>query len=624
MCAITGIFRFQGRITPAESVGIRRMLAAQAHRGPDDEGLFIHDRTLLGHRRLSILDTSSAGHQPFPNPDGSVQVVFNGEIYNFRELRRDLEAAGRRFVSQTDTEVLVHGYEVWGVEGLLSRLRGMFAFALFDAAPGRGGPKLILARDRFGIKPLYYFQDPEKIVFASEVRALVAGRLAAGEIDSGGLLQFLQLGSVPAPRTTRRGIRSLPAGHVLVLKETPGEPRPYWFLAKMLEAAPDPMPHAEAVRRARRLLEDTVKHHLISDVPLGIFLSGGIDSSALVGLASAVGAQDLTTLSVTFEESAYNEASFARRVAEHYGTKHHEVQVRYAEFREELPQILAAMDQPTVDGVNTYIVSKAAREAGLTVVLSGLGADELFSGYRHLRRARQIEARLRAAALVPGFLRRLFLREAEPLIKGIFPRLARKTWCLEHITAATPWWIARGLFSPAQSAALTGASQEDCRRAQMDAAPPEALRGLSPEERVRYLEYALYLQNQLLKDSDVMSMAHSLELRVPFMDHELVAGILKLPTGGKLSSPVPKRLLVEAMGPDFPREVWARPKQGFTFPLDAWLRRDNGEFEAMAVDRTPLERSAVRKVWSDFRAGRQHWSRAWMTVIAARFYGGAS
>jgi asparagine synthase (glutamine-hydrolysing) len=621
MCAIAGIFRFQGRITPEESESVRRMIAAQTHRGPDDEGLFRHERILLGHRRLSIVDTSPAGHQPFSNPDGSVQLVFNGEIYNFRELRRDLETVGRVFVSKTDTEVLVHGYEVWGVEGLLHRLRGMFAFAIFDSGSSHGGPTLILARDRFGIKPLYYFQDREKIVFASEVQALKKGGLVPQELNPDVLEYFLLLGSVPAPWTTLKGVQSLPAASFMVVRDAPSEPETYWNLGDVLRKTADPLPHEEAVRRARQLLLETVEQHLVSDVPLGIFLSGGVDSSALVGLSKVVRPKDLVTLAVTFEESQYNEARFARRVAQHYGTDHREIRVTSQEFKTNLPKIFAAMDQPTVDGINTFMVSRAAREAGLTVVLSGLGADELFSGYRHLRHARQIEARLRMAALIPDSIRRILLREAHPLIKLVFPKLARKAWCLDPLTAATPWWIARGLFSPLQIAALTGISEEESRRTQLDVAPPEALRGLPPEERVRYLDYALYLRNQLLKDSDVMSMAHSLELRVPFMDHELVAGILALPSGTERTPPVPKRLLVEAMGSDFPRDVWARPKQGFTFPLDSWLRHDHGELEAAALERTPLERRTVSQVWADFRAGRMHWSRPWMTVVAARFYG---
>jgi len=616
MCGIAGIYRFHGTMLPGDVGALQSMTRAQAHRGPDDEGIFQHDRVLLGHRRLSILDTSSAGHQPFSNGDGTVQVVFNGEIYNFRELRRDLETAGRRFVSRTDTEVLVHGYEVWGAEGLLSRIRGMFAFAIFDASPGRGGPRLILARDRFGIKPLYYFQDHEKIVFASEVRALTAGGLVPEGMDPNGLRQFLQLGSVPAPFTTRKDVRSLPAGNVLALRDSPGEPRPYWSLAEILRVPPDPLSHEDAVARTRQLLETTVEQHLISDVPLGIFLSGGIDSSALVGLASAVRPKDLVTLSVTFEEPAYNEAAFARRVAEHYRTNHREILMRAADFKTRLPKIFDSMDQPTLDGVNTYIVSQAAREAGLTVVLSGLGADELFSGYRHLQRAQAIDALVRLAGRVPGPLRRSLIRAVGPVARILFPRLSRKLWCFEDISAATPWWLARGLFSPAQIAALLGADTKV-----VPGTPFGALETLSPEGKIRYLEYQLYLQNQLLKDSDVMSMAHSLELRVPFMDHELVQGVLRLPSGSERRPLIPKRLLVEAMGQDFPREIWERPKQGFTFPIGEWMKQDGGELEAMALENSPLEKKAVRAVWTDFRAGRLHWSRPWMTVVAARFYG---
>jgi asparagine synthase (glutamine-hydrolysing) len=621
MCAITGMFRFQGRTTPAEFAAVRRMITAQTHRGPDDEGLFSHDRALLGHRRLSIVDTSHAGHQPFSSPDGSVQLVFNGEIYNFRELRGELEAASRTFVSRTDTEVLVHGYEVWGVEGLLHRLRGMFAFAIFDASPSRGGPRIVLARDRFGIKPLYYFQDPEKIVFASEMQALKAGQLIPGEIERRSLIHFLQLGSVPAPYTTQKGVHSLPAGAFMVLSDSPGQAQTYWDLAKVLEAPKEKCSHEEAVSRTRQLLKTTIEQHLISDVPLGIFLSGGIDSSALVGLASDIRPRNLVTLAISFDESAYNEAPFARQVADHYGTQHRDIPVHHADFMASLPKIFAAMDQPSLDGVNTFFISKAAHEVGLTVVLSGLGADELFSGYRHLQRSRQIDTWVRLADRIPDSLRRVLLRSFLPAAQTLFPRLSRKMWCLGDISAATPWWLARGLFSPPVIADLLGQDEGEVSQAEYVAGPPAILEELTPEGRIRYLEYQLYLQNQLLKDSDVMSMANSLELRVPFMDHELVEGVLPLPSESERSPWVPKRLLVEAMGPDFPHEVWQRPKQGFTFPMDTWMKQSGGELEAMALENTPLEKKAVQEVWKQFHAGRLHWSRPWMTVVAARFYG---
>jgi asparagine synthase (glutamine-hydrolysing) len=497
----------------------------------------------------------------------------------------------------------------------------MFAFALFDATTAHGGPRLLLARDRFGIKPLYYFQDRERVVFSSEVRALLSGGLVPDTVDPEGLLQFLQLGSVPAPLTTMKGVRAMPAAHYIVVQNGSIETKCYWDLADVLSAEPAALSHDAAVAETRRVLEETVSQHLLSDVPLGIFLSGGIDSSALVGLASAVRPSGLVTLAITFEEDAYNEAAYALRVARHYHTDHREILLRHGDFRAEFPRIFKAMDQPTLDGVNTYFVSKAARAAGLTVVLSGRGADELFSGYRHLQRAQEIDRLLRAVAAVPGWLRRPLLDCASPVARRFFPRAANKLWCLRNISSATPYWLARGLFSPSAIGRLLGSGIEEVRRSSFRLGPEAVLDNLSPEQRIRFLEYRQYLQNQLLKDSDVMSMAHSLELRVPFLDHELISRVLRMPGQAQSTPRIPKRLLVEAMGPDFPREVWQRPKQGFTFPIGEWMKQDGGELEAMALEGTPLEKAAVRDVWADFRAGRLHWSRPWMTVVAARFYG---
>ncbi|MFA5976305.1 MAG: asparagine synthase (glutamine-hydrolyzing) [Elusimicrobiota bacterium] len=622
MCGIAGLFRTQGVVAPPEIQGVERMLDAQLHRGPDDQGLFRHPQALLGHRRLSILDTSSAGRQPMANEDQTVQVVFNGEIYNFQDLRRELETAGHRFVSRTDTEVLVHGYEAWGMEGLLEHLRGMFAFALLDLS-ARSGPRLFLARDRFGIKPLYYYQDHEKILFASEVRAMQASGLIPDRLNAESLLRFLELGSVPAPLTTVQKVWSLPAGHYLSLGRGPVEPTNYWDLARVLDQPVRPVTRLEAVEETRRQLLDAVQGHLISDVPLGIFLSGGIDSSSLTALASRLQPGHVTTLSVLFDEPAYDEGRYARLVARQYGTDHREIRVRRQAFEDELPRMLAAMDQPTLDGINTYVVSKAAHEAGLKVVLSGLGGDELFSGYRHLHHARWIGAAVRGISCVPPGVRGPLLSLVESLSRPSHPGVADKLWCLRDMDPASPYRLFRALFPPERIAGLLGVSVRDTERARWVPEGVDVLKRFPEEERLRLLEFDHYLQNQLLKDSDVMSMAHSLELRVPFLDHRLVEEILRLPPDVRRSSQS-KGLLVEAMGPEFPREVWDRPKQGFTFPFGEWFRQKADDFEAMALEHTPLERKAVQAIWAGVRAGRLHWSRAWATVIVARFYGGSN
>ena len=354
MCGIAGLFRAGGGIGPEDVRAVERATAAQRHRGPDDSGMYEDSRAVLGFRRLSIIDLSPAGHQPMGNEDGSVWVVYNGEIYNYRELRPELVARGHVFRSQSDTEILIHGYEEWGIEGLLERLRGMYALALYDSRKAL----CILARDRFGIKPLYYHQGPrqERLTFASEVKALVRSGLAPDERNREGIIGFLLFGSVPSPLTSVRGVECLPAGHYLVAGREGTSVHKYW---DMHAAAAGSGGESEADLAA--VLQDAVSRHLISDVPVGIFLSGGVDSAGLVALARHSRSR-ISTLTVVFDEKEFSEAALARRVAERFGTDHQEVRVTGEDFIAELPKLLAAMDQPTNDGVNTYFVSRAARQ----------------------------------------------------------------------------------------------------------------------------------------------------------------------------------------------------------------------------------------------------------------------
>jgi hypothetical protein len=349
------------------------MADSQVHRGPDGAGMFQDRQAVLGHRRLAIIDLSAAGHQPMSNEDGSVWISFNGEIYNFGDLRAEL--VGRHcFRSSTDTEVLLHGYEQWGIEGLLERLRGMFALALWEP----GTRRLTLARDRLGIKPLYYHNANGSVAFASEVRALLRSGIVSDEADPEALSQFLLFGSVPSPLTTAKAVRCLPPGHYAVATDRGVDLRKYWELGYPDTRCPAPDAGKGELEELRARLERSVREHLISDVPLGVFLSGGVDSAAIVALASRVRKdQRLTTLTVAFGEKGFDESQDALRIAHRFNTHHHELLVTSEDFAQEMPAFLAGMDQPTNDGVNTWFVSKAARQCGLTVVLSGLGGDEI-------------------------------------------------------------------------------------------------------------------------------------------------------------------------------------------------------------------------------------------------------
>lgn len=644
MCGIAGIFRLTGPPSVEDAVAVLRMLDAQIHRGPDDWGLVLpdtlgadpdlrrlllsrpsspeHVRTypapgagpsaILGTRRLSIIDLSSRGRMPMGSGDRR-WIAHNGEIYNHQALRADLAAGGAEFRSSTDTEVILGGYAAWG-DRVLQRLRGMFALAVFEAAPH---PRLLLARDRLGIKPLYYHQDRERLIFASEVRALLRSGMVPDETNADALIRFLQWGSVPVPHTTIKDVLALPAGHSLALDADGTRLEPYGDPAAgpRESQALARLGRPEVVARTRALLEEAVRLHLTSDVPLGVFLSGGIDSSGLVALSSRLLDAPVTTLSVVFDEPGYSEAAYARAVAARYGTDHREVRLRAGDVFEALPRFFAAMDEPTVDGVNTWFISEAARRSGLTVVLSGTGGDEVFLGYAHLRRGVLLHRLRTMLATLPAPLRRALLlgvRRAGAMVgRAGLERLEY----LERPSAESLYLAVRGLFGPGQIRDLLELGETE---------PAEWVAGSSIADDQRTadalarLEFAHYLQNQLLKDTDVMGMAHSLEIRVPYLDHELVRWVVGLPRSMKLGGARHKPLLVDALD-GLPREIWARPKMGFTFPFAPWMRERAAELEAISLEGKLLHRKAVEGVWSDFRHGRLHWSRAWALVVLARF-----
>jgi len=606
MCGIAGLAR-TGGLAPDDANSVTRMLNAEIRRGPDGEGLWCGPDVALGHRRLSIIDLSAAGTQPMANEDGSVRVTFNGEIYNYRELHADLAGAGHIFRSQTDTEVIVHGYEQWGIEGLLGRLRGMFAFGLYDMRRG-----LILARDRLGIKPLYYAEKSGLVVFASEVRALLQSGQIPADRDRKAMTGFLMLGAVPQPRTIIKGVRCLPPGSWVECSSDSVVERRYWDLRETVSTQT-----TESDDQLGLILNDVVKRHLISDVPLGVFLSGGVDSAALVALTSRVREQHgttLSTLTVVFDEHQYSEASPAAAIARRFNTDHREIRVTSADFHNELPKFLAAMDQPTNDGVNSWFVSKAAREAGLTVVLSGLGGDEVFWGYKHYRRL----ANGFWIGRCPGAIRDLLAGGACAWgrLRGR-ENWMRAGWLRDGFTSDRMYLMMRGFFAPEQIERLMDATPAELKEAVEETFGLLAADKQPSPGSVNYLEMKRYLHDQLLRDTDVFSMAHSIEARVPFLDHVLVERLWNTSPEKKLDGRVNKPLLVRAVADRAVAEAGARPKRGFTFPMARWLNASAGEMLEIAESGS-LARGAVRECWKEFAAGRMHWSRAWaLTVVGA-------
>jgi asparagine synthase (glutamine-hydrolysing) len=594
MCGIAGL------ISPTpETVGVvQAMVAAMHHRGPDGGGLWVEGsgkiapgdprplqgRVLLGNRRLSILDLSAAGDQPMSNEDGTVWVAFNGEVYNFLDLRATLERLGHRFRSWTDTETVVHAYEEWGAD-CVARLRGMFALAVVDTrttTPTGGETTLLLARDPLGIKPLYYTLVGGTLLFASEVRALLATALPPRRLSEEALAAYLLWGSVAEPLTLVDSIRSLPPGHRLLGRVEHGGVRfviePYWRLPAVSSAMRNGS-RMEAVAELGRLLRESVALHLVADVPVGIFLSGGVDSTCVAALAAgAHGA--VATVTVAFpEETAWDEAAVARETARRLGTKHHEVALTGPQMLNRLDEAVAAPDQPSMDGINTYFVSWGARQAGLKVALSGLGGDELFGGYATFAAVPRLETLVAVARRASGPAR--WAARAVAALPGLGHDARQKVAGLLAAPGLLPhpYAFARALFPPQRLRRLlngTGPAAPTCPWVDRLAEIAASARGLGPFGRVSTLELGTYLVNTLLRDTDATSMAHSLEVRVPFVDREVVEFVASLPDAWRAGAGGPHRgpkaLLLEAVGDRLPEAVVRGRKHTFTLPWEQWLR----------------------------------------------------
>jgi len=582
------------------------MNEAQRHRGPDDHGVVQCGNVVLGNTRLAIIDTSLAGHQPMNDPETGNWITYNGETYNFKELRREL---GGEWASNTDTEVVLRAYGKWGVDAF-RRLHGMFALALWDEREKR----LLLARDPLGIKPLYYFVGKDRLVFASELRALLASELVPRRLSVAGVDSYLANGSVVAPLTIVEGVRQLLPGHYVEVNEA-GEFKEIEF--GVTSSTPVPERRDEAVARVRAELEESIRLHLVSDVPLGVFLSGGMDSSALVALMSRISEQRPKTFSVVFDEAGFTEAPFSRNVAARFQTEHQEIRLSEKRLLGLLPEALAAMDQPTMDGVNTFVVSQAVKNAGVTVALSGLGGDELFVGYPSFRRALKLNA-------MPVAARRV-LRSVSGVGRVALNGLVRrhKFWQLMNSegTPADVYRISRQLFPADAIASMTG-QQVSRKGAKKDAGPQSN----DVVNQISRLELSGYMSNTLLRDTDAMSMANSLEVRVPFVDTKLVDYVLSLPGAWKLDHR-PKPLLADALADLLPRDFLARPKMGFTLPFEKWLQNDLRTEVAYVLEdgaalaAPALSAKAVQRLWRDFlqKPRAVGWSRPWSLYVLAKW-----
>jgi asparagine synthase (glutamine-hydrolysing) len=603
MCGIAGIYAYHYAANAVDRSELRRVRDHMAARGPDGVGEWYspNERVGFGHRRLSIIDLSERGAQPMTSLDGKLVVTFNGEIYNYRELRPLLEAKGCTFRTQTDTEVLLHLYAVKG-DAMVNDLRGMFAFGLWDADKNA----LLLARDPLGIKPLYYADDGWTFRFASQVKALLAGGKVSRNQEPAGWVGFCLFGSVPEPFTTYQEIRALPAGSTLwVDRVGSGETKHYFSIADTYctaEARSSPASDEDLKLVAREALLDSVRHHVVADVPVGAFLSSGIDSGALVGLMRDVGQRDIQTVTLAFEEfrgKKEDEAPIAEEVATQYGTRHTTRFVTEREFRDDLPKILDAMDQPTIDGLNTWFVSKAARELGLKVAISGLGGDELFGGYPSFRDVPLCVHALAIPGRIPG-LGDLFRRLLSNL--GYFSRVTnpKAAGLLKYGGSyAGAYLLRRALFMPWELETVMGADTARLGLRRLDPIRHIETR-LRPRPtttfgKVAVLESALYMRNQLLRDTDWASMAHSLEVRVPLVDARLLSHLAPVTTkNGSLS----KRTLGTSPRVPLPRRVIGRPKTGFATPIQTWLQQDTRIQQWRGVPALAVDRCAWARRWA--------------------------
>lgn len=562
------------------------------HRGPDDEGMFVAEKgaCVMAHTRLAVLDLTSAGHQPMTTADQRLTIVFNGEIYNFQELRSELRQHGVAFSSNSDTEVVLKLYERDGKE-CVAKLDGMFAFAIWD----QRDHSCFFARDPLGIKPFYFWRQENQFAFASEIRSLLEANLGPRKLSQNGLAEYLLHGSVQEPNTLVDGIEMLPAGHSLCwnsMDRSPSVPQKYWDIRFGNNA----MSNEEATLITRLALEDSMRRHLVSDVPVGVFLSGGIDSTSLVALARSMGNENLSTFCVGFGEAEFDEGDLADRTAKHFRTNHHQLTMNAEIGKSLLSGFLDSIDLPSNDGFNTYCVSQFASQAGLKVVLSGVGGDEIFGGYPSFSRVPEL-SRWATRLRLLGRARHAFgLLQHAPGAPANIRRLAALAGTNGNLSSA--YWSMRGFFTPHEVKTLCqaygGVRMGDQIAHLLGDNLPE-----QPTEKdvVSYLELTRYMRNQLLRDSDVMSMAHGLELRVPLVDRKFIDSISEIPSA--LRHAAGKRLMLAAV-PEIPGWITNQPKRGFRFPFDQWISSQWGELFNAIDDWSPFRLQTWYRRWSLF------------------------
>lgn len=637
MCGISGAI---GHLDHDVDGAIRSAHAHLIHRGPDDEGTYrshtqdVGPGVFFAHRRLAIIDLSASGRQPMVDATTRNVVCFNGEIYNYRQLRSELTGLGATFRTATDTEVILKAYAEWG-EAFVGRLRGMFAFALWDAER----QETLLVRDRLGIKPLYHVSlqrsEGDTLLFASEVGGLLASGLAERKLDRSALSSYIWNGFVTGPQTIVEQIKPITAG-TLAWVNKQGKLQPskrYWTL-------PDCKPEPLGFNKARQALLETVEQHMISDAPLGMFLSGGIDSSAVAALATETATAKVRTFNVSFDEASFDESQWARHVAKNLGTEHHEIRLTQAVFHDQLGEALSCLDQPSFDGLNTYFVSRAARDAGITVALSGAGGDEIYGGYRSFRDLPKAAKYSRHLGCVPDRIKRLLIKAAIRTMSGRSGEIPPQTrWGKLSDVLSTKgdllelYQIAYSLFTSDLAEqlvtdAVRGATDVHhglvaSQRGELT----ELLRNAPTLHGISALELSLFVGERLLRDTDMASMRASVEIRVPLLDHVVIETTANVDESRRFQPVGDKQLLRKLALGRLDPEIFNRPKKGFTLPIEVWMRDTlQGEIDSVFANRAlcesaGLNHGTVNRLWRAYKSGAPgiYWTRVWAIFALLRW-----
>ncbi|MFH1147823.1 MAG: XrtA/PEP-CTERM system amidotransferase [Pseudomonadota bacterium] len=627
MCGICGIVDFSGK--PVQEELVRRMNHILAHRGPDDDGFYFAPSNgpsvAFGHRRLSIIDLGG-GRQPLSNEDRTIWIVFNGEIYNFQELRTILESKGHTFRTNSDTESIVHAYEQWGT-GCVERLRGMFAFAIWDEK----AQKLLVARDRLGIKPVYYYLDNRRIIFASEIKSILQDTSVKREVDLEALSDYLSLLYVPAPKTMFKNIHKLPAGHILLSDARGREVKEYWDVSF---ARTDEKPEEQWTEEIVELLSEAVRIRLISEVPLGAFLSGGVDSSSVVGLMSTLMSDPVITNSIGFKETAFNELDYAREVAGLFNCRHHEYTVT-PDALDVIDKLAFHYDEPFADSsaIPTYYVSQVARQ-NVTVALSGDGGDENFAGYRRYFYDR-LENRVRD--LLPRTIR-------ETVVAGLAQVYPKADWLPQvfrakslltnlSLSPATAFFYSVSQLLPGVKERILSKDVKDALQEYDTASIFQAYFNRVAAQtgdslsRVQYIDIKTYLVDDILTKVDRASMAHALEVRVPILDHKFVELVATVPSHLKLNGRESKYIFKKAMSRLLPERVLYRNKMGFSIPIQKWFRKEIKVmaegilFGTEAKNRGLFDYSFIEKLWQEHQRGTgNHSSILWALLMFEKWH----